>query len=130
MVKFVLIAFSVQIPNHSHKKQEMCHNVTNAPKDKDISRTEARGQGHSDSKTVCDTPQWCYPKMYSYTKFGIHKQRTGVKVKITVTQKQYVTLHDPKVYPHTKYGIPTSKNIGDMLRTRFSRIEVKVTVSQ
>ena len=31
--------------------------MTNAPKDEDISRTEARCQGHSDSKTVCDTLQ-------------------------------------------------------------------------
>ena len=35
----------------------MYHNVTNAPQIQDISRTEARGQSHSDSKTVCDTPQ-------------------------------------------------------------------------
>ena len=25
----------------------------------------------------------------------------------------------PKVYPHTKFGIPTLYNIGDMLRTLF-----------
>ena len=35
----------------------MYHNVTYAPQIQDISRTEARGQSHSDSKTVCDTPQ-------------------------------------------------------------------------
>ena len=29
----------------------------NVPKDEDISRTEARGQGYIDSKAVCDTPQ-------------------------------------------------------------------------
>ena len=45
------------------------------------------------------------------------------EVKVTVTPKQYVTLRNPKVYPHTEFGIPTSNNIGDMLRTRFSRIE-------
>ena len=33
----------------------MCQNVTNAPKDENISRTEARGQGHIDSKTERDT---------------------------------------------------------------------------
>ena len=25
----------------------------------------------------------------------------------------------PKVYPHIKFGIPTSNNIGDILRTRI-----------
>ena len=45
------------------------------------------------------------------------------EVKVTVTQRQYATLPDPKVYPHIEFGIPTSSNIGDMLR----RPEVKVT---
>ena len=35
-----------------------------------------------------------------------------------MTQKKYATLRHPKMYPHTKFGIPTSKNIGDMDRTR------------
>ena len=35
-----------------------------------------------------------------------------------MTRKWYVTLRHPKMYPHTKFGIPTSKNIGDMDRTR------------
>ena len=35
-------------------------------------------------------------------------------VKVTVTQKWYATLRHPKMYPYTKFGIPTSKNIGDM----------------
>ena len=35
-----------------------------------------------------------------------------------MTVKWYATLRHPKVYPHTKFGIPTSKNIGDMDRTR------------
>ena len=29
-----------------------------------------------------------------------------------MTQRQYVTLCDAKVYPHTKFGIPTSNDIG------------------
>ena len=37
---------------------------------------------------------------------------------VTVTQKWYVTLRHSKMYPHTKFGIPTSKNIVDMLWTR------------
>ena len=30
-----------------------------------------------------------------------------------------MTLCDPKVYPHTKFGIPVSNYITDMLRTQF-----------
>ena len=48
----------------------------------------------------------------------ILKTRSKVNVKITVTRKWYATLHRPKMYPHTKFGIPTSKKIGDMHRTR------------
>ena len=39
-------------------------------------------------------------------------------VKVTVTRKWYATLRHPKMYSHIKFGIPTSKNIGDMDRTR------------
>ena len=44
-----------------------------------------------------------------------------------MTRKWYVTLRDSKMYPHTKFGIPTSKNIGDMDRTRKGdgRIDVQ-----
>ena len=35
-----------------------------------------------------------------------------------MTRKWYGTLRHPKMHPHTKVGIPTSKNIGDMHRTR------------
>ena len=35
-----------------------------------------------------------------------------------MTRKWYATLRHPKMHPHTKFGIPTSKNIGDMDRTR------------
>ena len=45
------------------------------------------------------------------------KTKSEVKVKVTVTQKWYATLRNPKMHPHTKFGIPTSKNIGDMHRT-------------
>ena len=44
--------------------------------------------------------------------------QTSSEVKVTVTQKWYATLRHPKIYLHTKFGIPTSKNIGDMHRTR------------
>ena len=48
----------------------------------------------------------------------ILKTRSEVKVKVTVTRKWYATLRHPKMHPRTKFGIPTSKNIGDMHRTR------------
>ena len=46
------------------------------------------------------------------------KTKSEVKVKVTVTQKWYATLGHPKMHPHSKFGIPTSKNIGDMHRTK------------
>ena len=44
--------------------------------------------------------------------------KTRSEVKVTVTRKWYATLRHPKMYPHTKFGIPTSKNLGDMHRTQ------------
>ena len=44
--------------------------------------------------------------------------KTWSEVKVTVTRKWYATLRRLKMYPHTKFGIPTSKKIGDMRRTR------------
>ena len=44
--------------------------------------------------------------------------KTRSEVKVTVTRKWYATLRHPKMHPHTKFGIPTLKNIGDMHRTR------------
>ena len=49
----------------------------------------------------------------------ILKTRSEVKVKVTVTQKWYMTLRYPKMHPHTKFGIPNSKNIRDMLWTQL-----------
>ena len=46
--------------------------------------------------------------------------KTRSEVKVTVTRKWYATLRHPKMYPHTKFGIPTSKNIGDMHQTQCS----------
>ena len=39
------------------------------------------------------------------------KTKSEVKVKVTVTRKWYATLGHPKMHPHTKFGIPTLKNI-------------------
>ena len=46
--------------------------------------------------------------------------KTSSEVKVTVTGIWYVTLCNPKMHLHTKFGIPTSKNIGDMHQTRSS----------
>ena len=46
--------------------------------------------------------------------------KTRSKVNVTVTQIWYVTLRHPKMHFHTKFGIPTSKNIGDMHQTQSS----------
>ena len=84
-----------------------------------------------------------HPKMHPHIKFGIptsknigdmHRTQSGtdgrtdigitiktksdVKVKVTVTRKWYATLRHPKMHPHTKCGIPTSKNKGEMHWTR------------
>ena len=79
----------------------------------------------------------------------ILKTRSEVKVKVSVTRKWYATLRHSKMHPHIKFGIPTSKNIGDMHRARSgmdgridgrtdivttiktrSEVKVKVTVTQ
>ena len=44
--------------------------------------------------------------------------KTKSEVKVTVTRKWYMTLRYPKILPHTKFGIPNSKNIRDMLWTQ------------
>ena len=44
--------------------------------------------------------------------------KTKSEVKVTVTQKWYATLRHPKMYPHNKFEILISKNVGDMHRTR------------
>ena len=50
----------------------------------------------------------------------ILKTRSEFKVKVTVTQKWYVTFRHPKMHLHTKFGIPISKNTGDMHQTQYS----------
>ena len=37
----------------------------------------------------------------------------------TVIYKQCVALYNPKMYPHTKYGIPTANNMGDVPEVKF-----------
>ena len=50
----------------------------------------------------------------------ILKTRSEVKVKVTLTRKWYVTLRHLRMHLHTKFGILTSKNIGDMHQTQSS----------
>ena len=51
------------------------------------------------------------------------KLKTRSEVKVTLTQGWFVTLHHPKMHAQTKFGIPTSNNIRDMLRTYiFSKL--------
>ena len=90
------------------------------------------GQGHSNLKMVCDTPSsqdtfthqiWnSYLKEYRrYAPDSMHflGTRSEVKFKVTMTQLWCATLCHPKMHPHTKFEIPTSNNIRDMLRTRL-----------
>ena len=46
--------------------------------------------------------------------------KTRSKVNVTVTRIWYVTLRHPMMHFHTKFGIPTSKNLGDMHQTQSS----------
>ena len=95
---------------------------------------------------VCDTPSpqdvfthqsWnSYLKEYRrYAPDSMHflETRSEVKFKVTVTHLWYVTLRHPKKHPHTKFEIPTSNNMKDMLWTRLfkkTRSEVRVTVTR
>ena len=45
-----------------------------------------------------------------------------------MTQKVYAELGHPKMHPHTKFGIPTSKNI-EVMQILETRSEFKVTVT-
>ena len=49
----------------------------------------------------------------------ILKTKSEVKLKVTVTQLWYATLRHSKMNLQTKFEIPTSNNIRDMLRTRL-----------
>ena len=45
------------------------------------------------------------------------KTRSEVKFKVIVTRLGYGTLRHPKMHLHSKFEIPTSNNIRDMLKT-------------
>ena len=81
---------------------------------------------------ICDTPPsldafthqiWnSYLKeyrRYAQDSMQFLETRSEVKFKVTVTQLWYMTFCQHKMHPHTKFEIPTSNNIRDMLRTRL-----------
>ena len=81
-------------------------------------------------KMVCDTQPsqdasihqiWnSYLKEYrKYAPDSMPIIETRSEVNATVTKGWYATLRHPKMHAHTKFWIPTSKNIGDMLQTRL-----------
>ena len=106
----------------------MCHNVTNALKDKIFLELRPEVNATVNQKqyaTIWD------PTMYPYTKFAILTSN-NIGAKVTETPKQCATLWDLKMYPHTKYEIPTSNNrryAPDKIFLEL-RSEVKVTVTQ
>ena len=95
----------------------------------DYSKNWVRDQGHSDPKIVCDIPPYQDASTHQiwvsylqesrrYAPHSMPIPETRSKVKVKVTQQWYVTLCHPKIHPHTKFRIPTSKNIGDMHQTQ------------
>ena len=96
---------------------------------------------------VCDTPSsqkaLTHQILNSYLKeyrryapdsMQFLKTRSEVKFKVTVTQLWYETLRHPKMHPHYKFEIPTSKNIRNMFRHNYSKtrseVKFKVTVTR
>ena len=47
------------------------------------------------------------PTLHRLIKYSLHINSN----ELTVTRKLYMTLHHPKLHPHTKSGIPTSNNM-------------------
>ena len=86
----------------------------------DFSRTVTIKFGTSRPQDVSINKIWdSYLKCYSrYASERVFVELCP-EVKVTVTQKQYSVIQhcDPKMFPHTKFGIATSNNIGDMLQT-------------
>ena len=58
-------------------------------------------------------------RRYASDSMQFLETRSEVKFKVTVTQLWYGTLRHPMMHRHTKFEIPTSNNIRDMLRTRL-----------
>ena len=60
-----------------------------------------------------------------YDKCPQRQDFSRIVARVKVTRRQYVTLHDPKVYPHTNVWIHTSNNIIICSGHIFSRIEAR-----
>ena len=60
-----------------------------------------------------------YIRYAQYSMQFLETRRSEVKFKVTVAQLWYATLFNLKMHPHTKFQIPTSNNIRDMLQTRL-----------
>ena len=97
-----------------------------------ITRSEFKVKVTVTQKMVCDTPpsqeafthQLWNSILIEYRRYApdsmqFLQTRSEVKFKVTVTQLWYATLRHSKTHPHTKFEIPTSNNIRDMLRTRL-----------
>ena len=56
-------------------------------------------------------------RRYAQDSMQFLENRSEVKFKVIVTQLWYATRCHPKMHPHTKYEIPTSNSIRDMLGT-------------
>ena len=80
------------------------------------------------SRDTChDIPVWLKNEVSSHSYKGhwryapdskqFLETRSEVLDNVTGTQGWCATLCHPKMHQHTKFGIPTSNNIGDMLRT-------------
>ena len=87
---------------------------------------------------VCDTPpsqdafthQIWNSYLIEYRRYAPDTMQfleTRSEVKVTVTQLWYATLSHHKTHLNTKFEIPTSNNIRDMLRTRDGRTDSAIT---
>ena len=96
------------------KENKKCHsNVTNAPKGIGLAQ-DTFEEGFCNIGHAPETK----------------KPRNEVRSQGQSEPKWYATLSHPKRNPHTKFGISTSYNIGDMLQTGFFlKLRVKVTVT-
>ena len=109
-----------------------------------------RGQGHNDPKMACNIlPSqdasthliWqSYVKEYrSFAPDLMPTLEPRSEVKVTVTVKWYVRIRHfkmhshtklpSKMHLHTKFGIPTLKNVRDVLQTRILKTRSKVNVT-
>ena len=103
---------------------KMCHNVTNAPKDKLFLelRPEVKATVIQKQCVTPPTPRCINRLNLGFLPQIIKEIWSGHGFSRTEARdhpKQYATIWDPKVYPHTNFGIPTLNNIGEMLRPRF-----------